>query len=273
MLWAAFAEDWELQHRVVFDGENKLIIIWESTTSVSVKDIYSWWKEWVMIRDNSKYESALRTTGGDPTISGQYAGDLYFLINGWKIFIDHSCVIEGVIYSDDFPTPFSNGVDTNIVTNSVSSLVTVVKPTVTIDGLSVPTTGEISDAVWSAATRTLTSFPSYTGPSIDQIVDGIYEELSASHTSSGTFGLLLNQIKAVSELTNNKVVSMENTINNTSSFVQVLLKYSTNRTQVDSTNKTLTVFDDDNITPIKIFRLLDLAGNPSIDAVYERMPL
>lgn len=110
-----------------FDGVNRHIIIDAGATSISVKkDIYSAWKDWVLLADNAKYPAAMRTSGGDPIGGGLYTGDIYFLINSWQILIDHSCSIDGVIYSDDFPSPFIQIPDTFIVTNKVSSLVTTV---------------------------------------------------------------------------------------------------------------------------------------------------
>lgn len=117
-------EDWLLYHKVAFDGLNKLIIINDNETSVAVKeDIYSSWKEWTMLRDNSKFLPAIRSIGGDALGSSQFAGDTYFTVNGWKILVQNTCQISGVIYSDDFPSPFITPEDTKIVTNSVSSLV------------------------------------------------------------------------------------------------------------------------------------------------------
>lgn len=88
MIWNYynFWDYWQLYHKVTFDGVNKLILINEGVTSIDVQtDIYSDWKEWVKIYDNIKYEAALSTVGGEPTIEGQRLDVTYFLINGWKI--------------------------------------------------------------------------------------------------------------------------------------------------------------------------------------------
>ena len=77
---------WELRHKVTFDGPNKLIIINNSVTELDVQtDIYSDWKEWLLLEDNTKYLQALNTVGGEPTVAGQRLDVTYFLINGWKI--------------------------------------------------------------------------------------------------------------------------------------------------------------------------------------------
>ena len=51
-----------------------------------------------------------------------------------------------------------------------------------------------------------------------------------------------------------------------------MLKYQQNRTLINETDKTLTVFDDDQLTPLKVFDLSDGNGNPSIEQIYERVP-
>jgi len=96
------------QQKVTFDGENRLIYINPGESEVFVKnDIYSNWKEWIQVRDNSKYLDAMRTTGGDPVGGGLYAGDIYFTVNDWKIVIQDQVVVNGIIY-DNVPgvSPF-----------------------------------------------------------------------------------------------------------------------------------------------------------------------
>lgn len=120
-----WSEDWLLYHKVVFDGINKLVIIVPGEDEVDVKvDIYSSWKEWVRLRDNAKFEPAIRVSGGDPITGTALAtGDVYFMISGWRIYISDTCKITGVIYSDDYPSPFTLAGDAKLVTNSVSNLV------------------------------------------------------------------------------------------------------------------------------------------------------
>jgi hypothetical protein len=107
-LWMAFAEDWDNNHKVVFDGANKWIIVYPDISSIDIKsDVYSAWKEWTQIRDNAKFLPAIRTIGGDPTTGSQRAGDIYFLINGWKLIVDFTKTnISGILFSDDFDTAY-----------------------------------------------------------------------------------------------------------------------------------------------------------------------
>ncbi len=103
-------QDWLLYHKTTFDGANRLIIVNENVTSLSIRDdVYSSWKEWVKLRDNAKFLPAIRTVGGDPVGGGSFSGDIYFLQNGWKTVVDLNVNrIEGVLYSDDFDTPYYN---------------------------------------------------------------------------------------------------------------------------------------------------------------------
>lgn len=107
MLWKAWQEDWLLGEKVEFNGVDKRIYVHPLISALNVKaDIYSAWKRWVLLRDNGKFLPALRTIGGDPLVGGQYAGDLYFLQNGWQIVIDHVVTITGILYNDAGGSPF-----------------------------------------------------------------------------------------------------------------------------------------------------------------------
>lgn len=101
-MWNYWQEDWSLYHKVIFDGANRVITVDPSIDSISVKeDIYSSYKEWLLLRDNAKFEQALRTIGGDPVGGGLYAGDMYFLMNGWQIHVTHNIRVNGILYHDD----------------------------------------------------------------------------------------------------------------------------------------------------------------------------
>lgn len=136
-------EDWLLYHKVIFDGINRLIIVNPSEPVISVKaDIYSAWKEWIRLRDHAKFAPAIRVVGGDPISATQFTGDTYFLTNNWRIFISDATQIDGVIYSDNYPSPFVTASDAKIVRNNVSSLVQSLGFTGNLDS------GQIAGAVW-----------------------------------------------------------------------------------------------------------------------------
>jgi hypothetical protein len=144
MSWAAFGDYWEWanQSKVTFDGDGSLIIVNPGVLTVDVKeDIYSEWKDWLGLYDHMKYQAALRGVGGDPTVSGQYLGSTFFLINGWKIRTwegDHRLIVDGNLYSDDALSPFVETLEPHniVVSQRVSNLV---------DRLD---NAEVADLVW-----------------------------------------------------------------------------------------------------------------------------
>lgn len=129
--------------KVTFDGLNKLIIVNEATVELDIKtDVYSAWKEWVSVRDHGKFLPAIRSVGGDPVGGGSFSGDIYFLQNGWKFVVDlNKNRITGVLYSDDFDTPYYNSDLEPLYAAKVAALVntyTTSIPVVTGDLSSIP---------------------------------------------------------------------------------------------------------------------------------------
>lgn len=100
---------------------------------------------------------------------------------------------------------------------------------------------------------------------IDNIVDSVWDETATSHIVTGSTGLLLNQISA-----DTTQLRIDNTLQ--ISLLELLLKYETNKTKIDKINFTLTIFDDDGVTPLTVFDLKDSTGSPSIVEICERVP-
>ena len=121
--------------KLTFDGPNKLIYVNENETSINIKeDLYSGWKEWMQYSTNSAFIPAVRTTGGDPVGGGEFSGDIYFLINGWKLYIDVTKTsVDGVLYSDDFDTAYYDFSGKAIYPITVSNLVRVVESQSALD--------------------------------------------------------------------------------------------------------------------------------------------
>lgn len=136
--------------KVTFDGTNKLIIVDSGITSLDAAiDLYSDWKEWVLVGDNSKYPLAFSTIGGDDLGGGRYLGATYFLENGWKIRPyegNHALSIVGNIYTRDGSSPFvvTLGNYNVLITSNVSNLI----DTIAVGGNSY-TLNQIADSVWS----------------------------------------------------------------------------------------------------------------------------
>lgn len=185
-----FWDYWDLYHKVTFDGVNKLIIVNPGETSISVKtDIYSDWKEWIQIYDNAKFEPAIRTTGGDPVGGGQYAGDMYFLINGWRVVIEGTVYIDGILYSDDYPNPYIVLPGGGVIAK-VSSLAYAYDTT----GVSVPSVEDIRLEMDANSSRLF---------SIDTKVQTIENAPSAAVVASAVRSELTPELSHVLTLENN----------------------------------------------------------------------
>lgn len=96
--------------KVTFDGPNKLIIVDTGITSLDVQiDLYSDWKEWMLVGDNAKYLPALRTVGGDTLVAPQEISPYFFLLNGWRVRPyegDHMLTVDGNLFVDGGGNPF-----------------------------------------------------------------------------------------------------------------------------------------------------------------------
>lgn len=109
-----------------------------------------------------------------------------------------------------------------------------------------------------------------TNSTVDNIAAQVWDEAAASHVAAGTMGLLENQIKAdTTAIAANLYVNANSVLD----LVQLLLKYDTNRTKIDPVAFTLTIYEDDCVTPLRVFKLLDTTGAPSIQQVAERKPI
>lgn len=106
---------------LTFDGPNKLVILSTGTTSLSVRDLWSRWVDWVLTSDNSKYLPALAQVGGNDIDAG--AGTkipIYaFLQNGWRLRPQEAshtlAVSDGVLLVDGGGDPFVNTTGSFIV--------------------------------------------------------------------------------------------------------------------------------------------------------------
>lgn len=89
-----------------FDGDNKLIIMTAGTTLINAVDLYSRWKDWVQLDDNSKYLIAFTTVAGDPIGPGKSIAPYIFVntTDGWRLRAQeahHELRIDGNLYSID----------------------------------------------------------------------------------------------------------------------------------------------------------------------------
>lgn len=237
--------------KVSFDGNSRVISVLAGETSISVKtDIYSEWKNWAL--DNSQFPAAVRTIGGDPIGGGLFAGDLYFMINGWQVSIPNNNVnVEGALFHDDGIPVFVVDPGGSVV-STVSALVQTVET---------GTGGSSGSSLTKQDVRDAMALTSNLPPSNDSI-DKKLDDIKTIGQSSAT---VLTDIQG-------RITTLDMRSQNIKELVEILLKYSRNRTRVDKTNNTLTVFDDDTLTPLRVFDLLDQSGNPSTEDISERIP-
>lgn len=94
-----------------FNGDTSIISFTAGTVNVSVRDLYSRWKDWI-ITTGGMYLPAFNLIGGDPIDipNGIYITSYFFLINGWKIKpqeANHKLrIYDGVLLTDDGTDPF-----------------------------------------------------------------------------------------------------------------------------------------------------------------------
>lgn len=136
-----------------FDGPNKLIILTSGTTSFTLVEAYSRWKEWVLLSDNSKYLEAFTVIGGDPLPGGNFLGSTFFVENGWKIRpqeANHTLVVTGNLYDRAGGSPFVNttGAFNVRIESRVSNLVDLIATGGVIETVD---PDEVADAVINKA--------------------------------------------------------------------------------------------------------------------------
>lgn len=208
--WAYWGQEWALFEKVSFDGTNKIIRVNEDVVDLNIRnDVYSAWVRWVSREENFRFLPAIRYTGFD-TIPGGFSGDNYFMTNGWKLLLDITKVkVDGVLYSDDYDTAYYTYSGSAVYPAKVSALFSVIAPTISVDGIDIPTAAENANAVWNNSTRTLTSHPSVVFPTASEI----REEIESNQTTLATKAKqdeILSEITGLSGQTGGLTVSQAN---------------------------------------------------------------
>jgi len=114
--------------KVTFNGVTRLIQVNAGITALDVKiDLYSDYKEWLLLGTNLQYPIAMRAVGGDPTTAGKQLGSTFFLTSGWRIRpdeADHRLIVTGNLYTEEGDSPFlaTLGPYTVAITSEVSNL-------------------------------------------------------------------------------------------------------------------------------------------------------
>jgi len=208
---------------VTFDGTARLIIVNTGITELSSKDIYSWWKQWVLTPEsdgdhNAEWLPAFSTTGGDPVSPGVDISAYYFLINNWRLRpqeSEHSLLINGNLYVE-------GGVGSVVVPTlgDYNVLVTSqVSPQSQAVDTGVGTVEEVSDAVWGARVDEFS--PQSVGGAVQVLLygDEIYVDATSAHSGiafgTGTKSRPVNNIAdavAIADSRNIKTLILMNSI-------------------------------------------------------------
>lgn len=182
------ANTWEYLEsgfKFYIDEALRHIVIAPDVTTLDIKlDVYKAIKTWYALYDNSKFLFPIRTIGGDATGNNQFAGDIYFLINNYRIVYDPTKVqVSGVLYSDDFDTPWLNvGTLDPVYPAVVSNLVLAVAPDLT----AVAT--ETAQATWDYPVVNITDNSTVGYQMIDHLHDLEYGGVVWVDSTGGTNG-------------------------------------------------------------------------------------
>lgn len=101
---------------------------------------------------------------------------------------------------------------------------------------------------------------------VQSFVNGVWDEPRADHLIVGSTGEAVSLDRA--DLTTILTTSLPAIF----SLLDLVRKYDTNRTEIDPVTKTLTVYDDDCTTVLRVFELYDSTGTLSVTDVCERVP-
>lgn len=168
-----------------FDGQNRLISV--DTAPVAgemvlyAKEMYAYWKQWILSGAGAGYYDAFRSSGGDFTGDDQTNGSYYFFINNWRFKFyaaNHRCVIHGNLRvttdatEDDtpggspfvFPEGYSVHVETEFSKQSTKEIVS------TGSGLSSEQNSRLFATAQSAQVTPL--------PTLEQLADLLFNRIN-----------------------------------------------------------------------------------------------
>jgi len=97
----------------------------------------------------------------------------------------------------------------------------------------------------------------------------VWSEQTSDHLIAGSTGLALAQTKAeTTNISNALYLDTDSVLN----VLEVLTKHELGRTRIDPTAKTLTVYDEDCTTVLRVYDLYNASGTKSVEDVCERVP-
>lgn len=135
---------------ITLDPANKRIIL--DSASVTAKDIFRAWADWMLLSDNSKYLPAFSATGGDDLGGGLSIPPYYFLQSGWRVRpmeSNHNLTITGNLFVEGGGVPVVSTLGTYQV--NVNYTVPVQAQGISTSGSTGPTAAEIAAEILAAA--------------------------------------------------------------------------------------------------------------------------
>jgi len=131
---------------ITLDPANKRLIL--DSASVTAKDIFRAWADWMLLSDNAKYLPAFSATGGDDLGGGLLIPPYYFLENGWRVRpmeSNHNLTITGNLFVQGGGVPVVSTLGTFQV--NVNYTVPVQAQGISTSGSTGPTAAEIAAQV------------------------------------------------------------------------------------------------------------------------------
>jgi hypothetical protein len=106
----------------------------------------------------------------------------------------------------------------------------------------------------------------------DQLDDTVSSRLASSgYTAPDNAGIAALPI--LSEIEASTVLAKEATLQTIHAALEIVRKVSGNRIRLNAETKQIEVYEDDGVTVAFAFNGLDADGEPSIDGVYDRVPV
>ncbi|MCU0988038.1 MAG: hypothetical protein MUE63_00220 [Xanthomonadales bacterium] len=135
---------------ITVDAASRRLIL--DSASVTAKDIFRAWADWMLLSDNSKYPPAFSATGGDDLGSGLSIPPYYFLLNSWRVRpmeANHNLTITGNLFVDGGGVPVVSTLGTYQV--NVNYTVPVQAQGIATGGSTGPSASDIAAAILLAA--------------------------------------------------------------------------------------------------------------------------
>jgi len=104
-------------------------------------------------------------------------------------------------------------------------------------------------------------------------VRGTYELVDNSTGTTITRNTNLDVIEFKIDNIQTDVDVIEVTVSNMSLVIDDLIKYQRNKSIIDPIAFTLTIYEDDQVTPLTVFDLKDSAGVASVTSIFQRIPV